>query len=153
MSALHGIYTEDTVTKTDDGGLGSLWKDRKIVWIYPTSNINKCPVRLIDKYISLCPEVRSDKQKCNFYLQSLECPNPAQWYSNQVAGLNTLRKTVKEMLKSAKLDGFFTNYSLRCTITTHLFQAGVDRKIIKEFTCHKSDAADQYTITAKRKCQ
>ena len=32
------VYHEDTVTKTNDGGLGSMRKDRKIVWIYPSQN-------------------------------------------------------------------------------------------------------------------
>ena len=31
---------------------------------------------------------------------------------------------------------------------TRLFQAGVDRKIIKEFTGHVSDAVDQYQVTS-----
>ena len=142
------VYTEDTTTKTNDGGLASLRKDRKVVWIYPSSNVNRCPMRLIDKYISLCPEIRSEKLRCNFYVRSLERPNPAQWYSNRVVGVNTLRKYVQEMLKSAKLDGFFTNHSLRRTSTTRLFQAGVDRKLIKEFTGYCSDAVDQYQITS-----
>ena len=52
------------------------------------------------------------------------------------------------MLKSAHLDGFFTNHSLRRSGTTRLFQAGVDRKIIKEFTGHTSDAVDNYQVTS-----
>ena len=31
---------------------------------------------------------------------------------------------------------------------TRLFQAGVDRKIVKEFTGHVSDAVDKYQITS-----
>ena len=102
------IYQEDTITKTYDGGLNSLRKDSKIVWIHPnTSDVNKCPVRLIDKYMSLLPPMKLDMSKHNFYLRSMERPNPAQWYTSQVVGLNTLKKTVSQMLKNAKLDGFF----------------------------------------------
>ena len=36
---------------------------------------------------------------------------------------------------------------MRRTSTTHLFQTGVDRKIVKEFTGHVSDAFDKYQIT------
>ena len=57
------------------------------------------------------------------------------------------------MLKSAQLDGYFTNHSLRRSSTTHLFQAGVDRKIIKEFTGHSSDAVDKYQITSNEQCK
>ena len=70
------------------------------------------------------------------------------WFSTRVVGLNTLRKTVGKLLKSAKLDGFFTNHSLRRTGTTRFLQAGVDRKLVKEFTGHRSDAVDQYQMTS-----
>ena len=53
------------------------------------------------------------------------------------------------LLKSAKLDGFFTNHSLRRTGTTRLFRAGVDKKIVKEYTGHVSDAVDKYQITSE----
>ena len=42
------------------------------------------------------------------------------------------------MLKDAELDGYFTNHSLKRSSTTCLFQVGVDRKIVKEFTLHTS---------------
>ena len=142
------VYKEVTVTKTNDGGLNSMRKQRKIVWIYPSENINKCPVRLIDKYVSLCPPVKNEKVKSTFYLRALEKPNPAQWYSNRVVGKNTLRQTVGKRLKNSKLDGFFSNHSLRRSGTTRLFQAGIDRKLVKEYTGHRSDAVDQYQVTS-----
>ena len=147
------VYYEDTVMKTNDGGLNSMQKQRKIVWIYPSEKINRCPVRLIDKYISLCPEVKNEKVKPNFYLRALEKPNPAQWYSNRVVGKNTLRLTVSRMLKDCKLDAFFSNHSLRRSRTTRLFQAGVDRKIVKEYTGHRSDVVDQYQVTSDKQRQ
>ena len=112
------VYREDTVTKTNDGGIGSIKKDRKSVWIFPTENVVRCPVRLIDKYISLCPEVTMNSKKANFYLRSLEKPYPAQWYSTQPVGKNTLSKVIAKMLKSGNLDGYFTNHSLRRTSAT-----------------------------------
>ena len=142
------VYNEDTTTKTNDGGISSLKNDRKVVWINPNSNINRCPVRLIDKYLSLLPPVKNENSKHNFYLRSMERPNPAQWYTTRVVGLNTLKKTIGQLLKNAKLDGYFTNHSLRRTGTTRLFQAGVDRKLLKEFTGHRSDAVDKYAITS-----
>ena len=51
------------------------------------------------------------------------------------------------MLKNANLDGFFTNHSLHRSGTTRLFHAGIDKKIIREFTGHRSDAIDQYQVT------
>ena len=122
-------------------------KDRKVVWVYPSSDKTRCPVRLIDKYISLLPPVRKSK-KDNFYLRSLERVSPAQWYGEQVVGLNTLKKVIATLAEDANLQGFFTNHSLRCTGTTCLFQAGIDRKIVKEFTGNSSDAVDKYQITS-----
>ena len=72
------VYNEDMVTKTNDGGLASMRRDRKVVWIYPSEDVNRCPVRLIDKYTSLCPPVKNERMKPNFYLRELERTNPAQ---------------------------------------------------------------------------
>ena len=59
-----------------------------------------------------------------------------------------MRKTIKELLKHSELDGFFSNHSLRRLSTTRLFNAGVDRKLVKEFTGHASNVLDQYQITS-----
>ena len=138
------VYHEDTVTKTNSGGIKDLKKCRKVVWVCPSSNINRCPVRLVDKYMSLCPET---KKKPNFYLQSLTKTNPAQWYSENVVGINAIRKVVKNLLYAAEIDGYFTNHSLRRTSSTRMFQGGIDRKIVKEVTGHRSDALDKYQVT------
>ena len=47
------VYREDSVTKTNDGGLSNVKKDRKIMWIYPSEDTTRCPVILVDKYTSL----------------------------------------------------------------------------------------------------
>ena len=109
-------------------------------------NVVRCPVRIIDKYMSLLPPVR-EHRKANFYLRSLEWFTPAQWYGEQAVGLNTLRKIMTDITKRGNLEGFFTNHSLRRSRTTRLFQAGVDRKLIKEFMGHRSDAVDAYQVT------
>ena len=145
------VYYENMCTKTNNGGLRDMKKERKIVWIFPNkTNVNRCTVRLVDKYLGLCPPVTS---KVNFYLRSLDKPNPGQWYANQVLGQNKVQEVVKNLLKNAQLDGFFTNHSLRRAGTTRLFQAGVDRKIIKEFTRHASDAVDKYAMTSEEQLQ
>ena len=52
------------------------------------------------------------------------------------------------MMKDANIEGFFTNHRLRRTGGTRLFRAGVDRKLVKEVTGHRSDAVDAYQITS-----
>ena len=144
------VHQEDTTTETNDGGLASLKKERKVVWIHPSDNNEWCPVRLFDKFVSLLPPVKSEDAKHNLYLRSMEKPNPCQWYTTQVVGLNTLKKTVGNLLKDTKFDGYFTNHSLCRNGATRLFQAGVDKKVIREFTGHRSDALNQYEITSDK---
>ena len=59
-----------------------------------------------------------------------------------------MRSVVKDMLKDAGLNGFFTNHSLRCTKASHLFQAGQNVKLIKEVTGHISNAVEKYETTS-----
>ena len=80
------MYREDTITKTNNGGLKNLKKDRKVICIHPSKDSTKCPVRLVDKYVSLVPEVGPKTKKLNFYLRSLEKPNLAQWYGEMPVG-------------------------------------------------------------------
>ena len=144
------VYQEDSITKTHDGGLKDMKHDRKTVWIYPNlGNCNRCPVRLIEKYLSLCPAYY---RKANFYLKSLQKPGPKQWYCEQVVGQNTIGKVVQTLMKDAKIEGYFTNHSARHTGGTRPFRAGVDRKLVKEATGHTSDAVDKYQITSDEQC-
>ena len=146
------VYQEDTVTKTNDGGLNHMRKDRKIVWVYPNDDPERCPVRIVDKYISLLPIVKATTKKHNFYLRSLDRPTPAQWYGEQVVGHNTLRSVMSEMSRKAGIDLFITDHSLRRTGTTRLFRGGggVDRKLVKEYSGHSSDAVEAYQVTSDK---
>ena len=100
--------------------------------------------------MGLCPKYYAKK---NFYLKSLTKPKPTQWYCNHLVGQNTLAGVVKVLMKEAGIEGFFTNHSLRRTGGTHLFQAGVDRKLVKEATGHRSDSIDTYQITSDEQRQ
>ena len=106
------VYREDSFTKNNDGGLNSLGKERKLIWVYPSENVNHCPIRIVDKYMSLLPPVSPKSKKLNLYLHSLEHPNPAHWYGEQVVGRHTLTKVVSRMLKDLKPGDFYTNHSL-----------------------------------------
>ena len=112
------VYQEDSTTKTNDGGISHMHKERKVVWVYPSENSEHCPVRIIDKYISLLPSIKPKMKKYHFYLCSLDKLSPAQWYGKQVVGLNTLRKVISTMCDEAGIPGFRTNHSLRRTSTT-----------------------------------
>ena len=139
------VYREDTVTKTNRGGLRDMKKERKIVWIKPNGNALRCPVRIVGKYISLLPKTGL---KPNLYLHSLKLTKPNLWYCETPLGINKVRSVVSDMLKHAGLDGFFTNHSLRRTAATRLFRAGKNVKLIKEITGHVSNAVEKYEITS-----
>ena len=51
-------------------------------------------------------------------------------------------------MKTAGIPGFFTNHTTRRTGGTRLFNAGVQRKLVKEVTGHASNAIDKYQITS-----
>ena len=52
------------------------------------------------------------------------------------------------MIKTTEIERYFTYHSTRHTGSTQLFQAGVDRKLVKEITGHRSGAVDKYQITS-----
>ena len=60
------VYIEDAVTKTHDGGLKDQKRDRKKGAIFESTDPTRDPVRLVQKYLSLCPPLHD---KPNFYLQ------------------------------------------------------------------------------------
>ena len=124
-------------------------RDRKVVWVYPnTIQPECCTVMLVDKYVSLCPGDFTKKD--NFYLQSKIKPNPACWYTREVLGENTIGKVIGSMMEAARYQGFYSGHSLRRSGGTRLFQAGVQRKLVKEVTGHLSDAVDKYQITSDK---
>ena len=139
------VYREDSTTKTHDSGLHDMHAERKIVWVYPSSDPSRCPVRLTKKYLSLCPPYF---KKPNFYLRALDRPSPKQWYAGQVVGSQTLSKVIGKIMENGDFKGFFTNHSARRTGGTRLFRAGVQRKLVKECTGHRSDAVDKYQVTS-----
>ena len=75
-------------------------------------------------------------------------PTPNQWHSYQVVGVKVIGKIIPDLRKSAGYKGYFTGHSLRWTWGSRLFQAGVQRKLVKETTGHSSDAMDAYQITS-----
>ena len=52
--------------------VGVYEEEKKVVWVFPSKDVTRCPVRLVDKYLSLVPPVKANSTKCNFYLRSLE---------------------------------------------------------------------------------
>jgi len=60
------------------------------------------------------------------------------WYYKKAAGRETLGNVVKEIMKNAGFERYFTNHSLRRTCATKLYETGVSRQTIQEITGHRS---------------
>ena len=137
-------YCEDLLSKTNQGGLNEKRLSGKVVYIYPSDNVARDPVRLYKKYVSLLPKGRT----CNkLYLKPHVKKTSECWYCDQAYSRNNLSVVVKTIMENAKISGYFTNHSLRRTAATRLFMAQVEEKIIKEITGHVSDCVRQYQNT------
>ena len=138
-------YKEDVGLKTNKGGL----KHRKVnpeeVDVYAIRDSSCCPVSIILLYLSKLPKERN----CHlFYLQPRKkFHDSAIWYLDHPAGQNKLRDVVKELRKSAKLPGFYSNHSLRSTCATKLYRNNIDEQLIQEITGHRSLAVHSYKRT------
>ena len=129
------LYTEDD-SKNHPGGLRGRRIQRKVVKHHANDdNPSRCFVRLFKLYKSLCP---SSPKRNALYLQPLKKPSSSCWYSREPLGHNKLSNVVAQMCRTAGLEGFRTNHSLRATSATRLFSAGTDEQLIMERTGHRS---------------
>ena len=125
-------YIEDIGLKTNKGGIKQRKLQPKEVDMFSLDS-DKCPVKILQKYLSLIPV------NCNcpsFYLQPKKKITPDCWFQDRPAGVNRLRNTIKEICKSAKLPGFYSNHSLRSTSCTKMYECDVDEQIIQEISGH-----------------
>ena len=99
----------------------------------------KCPVYLLDLYISKLPSKAVENDI--FYARPLESApiDPsAPWFAATPVGKHTLNDKVKKMCLAAGVQGNKTNHSLRATGATQMYESGVPEKIIQERTGHRS---------------
>ena len=139
-------YQEDMGFKTNKGGLKHRRVEPKVVDLFPISNSERCPVRIILKYLSLLPSNRLCE---SFYLQPKRKFSSICYFQDRPVGENKLRDTIKELCKSANLPGFYTNHSLRSTACTRMYNCNIDEQLIMEVTGHRSLSVRSYKRTCK----
>ena len=115
-----------------------------MVYVYPSSNKQRCPVALYKNYTGLRPVGKSCKK---LYLRPKPKPKPNCWYSDQPYGINKVLKTVRDLCNKAGLDGKFSNHSLRATSASRMYSRNVPEQYIKEVMGHKSDCVQVYKCT------
>ena len=135
-------YNED-ISKTNN----NLRIKRKVVRAYKNfKNPERCPVELYNKYLSHVPTTTSDNA---FYLRALPKLNGQIWYYKKAAGRETLGNVVKNIMKNAGFEGYFTNHSLHRSCATRLYNAGFPEQVIQETTGHRSsDGIKAYKCTS-----
>ena len=125
-------YTED-VSKNLPGGLkGRNVKPKVVIQHSNPSNPRRCFVRLLKLYRSLCPKEAPDHA---FYLRPSDSPSDTCWYTKAPLGHT---QTVSQLCKTAGIQGYKTNHSLRATTTSRLYHSGVDEQLVMERTGHRS---------------
>ncbi len=139
-------YIEDPKSKTNQGGISSKNFTPKRVKVFGNSNFDRDVVRLYEKYTRL---LTRDSKTTALYKYGLVNRKPNCWYTDKAVGVNSLKKVVSEMMKSAGIEGQFTNHSLRATTATRMYDKGIDEQLIKEVTGHKSDAVRIYKHTSE----
>ena len=140
------LYREDIGGKTNKGGLKHCKVDPKIVSVYSSKNPYRCPVAIVDKYMSKLPL----KRKTNaLYLRLKANYSPTVWYVDRPVGVNTLQSVVNNVCKEAGLNGYFTNHSLRATSATRMYQSNLPEQVIQETTGHRSLAIRSYQKTSE----
>ena len=122
-------YTED-ISKNRPSGLKGRKVKQKVVLHYAnTQQQERCFVRIFKKYMELLPDSRPHDA---FYFQPLKNPTPTTWFTNKPVGHHTLRNTLSRLCKNAGITGYKSNYSLRATAATRLYQSGVDQQLVME---------------------
>ena len=91
------------------------------------TNPERCLVHMYKKYLDHRPETEET---------AFTKPKGKVWRTQKktTVGHNTLAKTVGCVCQAGGINGYKTNHSLRVTMTTHLFQSGVDEQRIMDHT-------------------
>ena len=140
-------YSKDLGLKTNKGGLKHRKIDSKVVDIYQIDDSVRCPVHIIQTYLSKLPKVRNCEA---FYLQPKHKYTLKSWYLDRPVGVNSLQTVIKDMCKKAQLPGYYTNHSLRANCATRMYQNDVEEQVIQEITGHRSLAVRSYKCTSEK---
>lgn len=129
------VYSE-CGSKNHTGGLKERRVTNKCVKVFSnTDELNKCPVALYTKYMSLRPHNAPTNA---LYLKPLQHPTNDCWYQPRPVGHNILSNTIKRLCSKAGIVGNYSNHSLRRTCATRLYQQGAPDDQIMAVTGHRT---------------
>ena len=138
-SVVRYTYTEHG-SKNRSGGMRQFHLNNKIVHQYQNLEVG-CHdhVYILDKYFDKLPD--SAKVDGYFYLRPLlKVPEDSKkpWFAHLPVGKNKLSSMVKEMCKTAGIDGNKTNHGLRSCGVTSLYKNNASEKLIQDRSGHRS---------------
>ena len=134
------VYHENT-SKNRNGSFKQLHVKKVVPIHFCPQAGERCPVSLLDKYLSRLPE--EAKEKDVFYVQPLESAAESPethdvWHTAIPIGKHTLQQKFSKMYQAAGIVGHKTNHSLRATSASEMFAHQVPEKLIQERTGHHS---------------
>ena len=142
------IRFEENVAKTFHGGLTDLKYEPRVVKhvCHPLNEKHEsCLVELFRMYIGLVQSISSEITA--FYFK----PNSKRLaYDKQVVGINKLNGILPSMCKEAGFKAK-SSHCLRVTCASALFNAGVEEKLIRDRTGHRSNALFKYEKVSEMK--
>ena len=143
---LYFRYVKDIGLKTNKGSLKHRKVEPKVVNGYQLSCPDRCPVRILNLYLSLLPKNRNCKA---LYLHPCKKYMPQNWYKDSQFGENKLRSFVKDLCNKAGIPGFYTNHSLKATGCTRMYNNNVEEQVIQEISGHRSLSVRSYKQTSE----
>ena len=147
---LYFRFREDLGLKTMKGSIKQRKLTGKVVDMFQIDNPDRCPVRLLCKYLEMLPKDRKCKA---LYLQTHKKYSPNNWFRDAPVGENRMRSFVKDLCTKAGIPGYYTNHSLRATGCTHMYHCDVDEQVIQEISGHRSLAVRSYKRTCAEQHQ
>ena len=136
------IKFEENVSKTFHGGLLDLKYEPRVVRHIcheeGKEHTTRCLVKIYRLYISLA-EICNKNGNAFYYRPD----NKQLGFFKSPVGVNTLAKILPNMCKAVGVK-VKTSHSLRVTCATALFEKGVEEKLIRDRTGHRSNALLRY---------
>ena len=142
------INFEENVCKTFHGGITDLkYEPRKVRHICHErgQEHDRCLVQFYQLYIGLVETL--SKRNEAFYFRP---KSKTLSFDNSPVGINTLNSILPNLCKAAGIKRK-TAHCLRVTCVSKLFNSGVEEKLIRERTGHRSNALFAYEKTSEKK--
>ena len=115
-------------------------------------NPQRCPVLAFETYMQKRP-VDMNFDGAPFYLAVIKNPRAnkpdSPWYKKSLMGYHRIDQMMPRMAQAAGLSGHKTNHSVRRTMCTQLFQAGVAPNMIAQLSGHKNlQSINNYAVAS-----